>query len=66
MTSEESRKVLAPLRRQKDKAIPKKTNYVLIRYCQWVHVDDRERRVIDDKKHNLNAVNSTDCADIAI
>ena len=38
----------------------------MIYYCQWVHVDKREIIVIDVEKHNTNAVNLTDCADITI
>ena len=44
----------------------KKSNDILIFYCWWVHVDKRRRRVIDGDKHNINAGNSTDCADITI
>ena len=66
ITSEELRKVLAPFLRRKDKATPKKENDLLIRYCQRVHVKNMERRAIDFEKHNINAVNSTDCAYIRI
>ena len=59
ITSEESRKVLAPLRRQKDKVMPKKATDILIWYSQWVHVEKRGRRVIDDEKNNLDVGNST-------
>ena len=45
-TPGELRKVIAPLRRQKYKVIAKKPNDLLIRYCQWVYVENRERRVI--------------------
>ena len=41
-------------------------NYCLICYCQWVHVDNRERRVIDSEKNNLNSGNLTDCANMTI
>ena len=37
-TSEQLRKVLALVRHQKDKLIPKKANDILIIYCQWLHV----------------------------
>ena len=47
MTSEALNKVLVLLRRHKDKSIPKISNDILIRYCQWVHVEKRERRVND-------------------
>ena len=66
MTSEELKKVPAPLRHQKDKAMLKKSNDILICHCQWVHVEKRERRVVDVDKHNINAGNSTDCVDITI
>ena len=66
MTSEKLRKVLAPFIRRKDKVIPKKENDLLICYCRWVHIEKRERRVIDGEKHNINAGNLKDCADITI
>ena len=46
--------------------MPKKENYILIHYCQWVHVEKRERRVIYVEKHNINAGNSTGSANIKI
>ena len=46
--------------------MPKKPNDILVSYCQWAHVEKRDRRVIDGEKHNLNACNLTDCADIMI
>ena len=63
MTAENFRKVLAPLKLKQDKAIPRTQNDLLISYCQWKHVEKRERRVIDGEEQNLNAVNSTDCVD---
>ena len=63
MTSEELRKVIAPLRRKIYKAMPRAAYYLLVRYYQWVHVEKRERRVIDGEEHNLNSFNLTGCAD---
>ena len=60
------RKVIAPLLRKKYKSTTITENDILIRFCQWVHVENRERRVIDGEKHSLNAGNLTDCADIII
>ena len=66
MTYEEFRKVLALLRRKKYKSIPRTANDLLIRYFQWVQIEKREIIVIAGQKHNLNAGNSTDCAEINI
>ena len=63
MNSEQLRKVLAPLKLKQDKAMSRTQNDLLIHYCQWVHVEKRERRVIDDKEYNLNSVNTTDHGD---
>ena len=38
-------------------------NDLLVNYCQWTRVEKRERRVIDREEQNLNAGNSTYCAD---
>ena len=51
-------KLLAPLRRQQDKA--------MISYFCWVHIDKSYKIVIGVDKHNINADNSTECADITI
>ena len=47
MTAEKLSKVLAPLKHKQDKQMTSKKNDLLIRYCQWTHVEKRERRVID-------------------
>ena len=60
---EQLRKVFAPLELKQDKVIPITQYYLLIIYCQWIHVEKRERRVIDGEEQNLNAGNFTDCAD---
>ena len=60
---EQLRKVFAPLELKQDKVIPITQHYLLISYCQWIHVEKRERRVIDGEEQNLNAGNFTDCAD---
>ena len=44
----------------------KKSNGLLVRYCQWLHVEKRDRRVIDGEKHNINAGNLKDCSNITI
>ena len=62
MNSEQLRKVLSPLKTKKDKVMPRIQNDLLVCFCQWVHVDMRERRMIDGEDHNLNAGNLTDCA----
>ena len=62
-TAEQLRKVLAPLKPKQDKAMPRKRNDLLICYCQWTHVEKRDRRVIDGEEQNLNTGNSTDCDD---
>ena len=36
---------------------------LLISYSWWIHVEKRERILIDDEEQNLNAEKSTDCAD---
>ena len=66
MNYESFRKVLALFEHCRDKAMPKQSNYLLIRYCQCVHVEKMERRVIYVEEHNINARNLTDCADIKI
>ena len=66
MNPEQLRKVIAPLKLKQDKGIPRTQNYLLIRYCWWIHVEKRERIVIDDEEQNLNADKSTDCADKSI
>ena len=63
MTAEKLRKVLAPLKLKQDKSMPRTQNDLLIRYWRWTHVQKRERRLIDGEEQNLNAGNSTDCAD---
>ena len=63
MTAEQLRKFLAPLKLKKDKAMTRTQNNLPIRYCQWTHVEKREIRVFDGKEQNLNAGNSTYCAD---
>ena len=55
--------VLELFKLKQDKAIPRTQNDLLIRYCPWIRVENRERRVIDGEKRNLNAGNSTYCAD---
>ena len=60
------RKVIAPLLRKKYKSTTITENDILILFCQWVHVENRERRVIDEEKHSLNAGNLTYCADVTI
>ena len=57
------RKVLALLKLKQNKAMPRTQNDLLIRYCQWIYVEKRERRAIDGEEHNFNAGNSTDCYD---
>ena len=66
MNPEQLRKVIAPLKLKQDKGIRRTQNYLLIRYCWWIHVEKRERIVIDGEEHNLNTGNLTDCADISI
>ena len=46
--------------------MPITQNDLLISYSQWIHVEKRERIVIDDEEQNLNADKSTDCADKSI
>ena len=60
---EQLRKVISPLKLKQDKAIPRTQNDLLICYCQWIHVENREIRVIYGEEHKLNAGNLTDCAD---
>ena len=66
ITYEYLRKVIATFRHCRDKAMQEKTNYLLIRYCQCVHVEKMERRVIYVEEHNINAINLTDFCDITI
>ena len=66
MNYESFRKVLALFEHCRDKAMPKQSNYLLIRYCQCVHVEKMERRVIYVEEHNINAINLTDFCDITI
>ena len=66
MTYEQLRKFLAPLKIKQYKLMPRTANDFLVCYFQWVNVEKRERRVIDDGKHNLNAVNLTGFADKSI
>ena len=65
MSSEKLRKFLAPLKIKQVKAIPRTKDDLLICYCQWIHVEKRDRIVIDGEEQ-LNAVNLTDCADKSI
>ena len=44
----------------------KNESNLLVRYCQWVHVEKRGRRVVGVEKHNLNAGNLRDYSDITI
>ena len=46
--------------------MPRILNDLLIRYCRWVNIEKRERRLNNGEKHNLNAGNLTDCDDITI
>ena len=63
---EQSRKVLEPLKLKIYKAMPRTENDILIRYCWWIHVEKRERRVIGGEEQDLNAGNSTNRADKSI
>ena len=63
MTAEQFRKVLALLKLKQDKVMQRTQNDLLISYCQWIHVEKRERIVIDGEEQNLNAGNSTYCDD---
>ena len=56
-------KFVALLKLKQDKSIPRTQNDLLISYCQWIYADNRQRRMIFGDEQNLNAVNSTDCAD---
>ena len=62
MNPEQLRNVLAPLKLKQDKAILRTQNDLLIHYCQWMHIEKGERRVITVEEQNLSAINSTDCA----
>ena len=44
----------------------KNENNILIRYCQWVHVEKKRRRVVGVEKQNFNAGNLRDYSDITI
>ena len=66
MDPEQLRKVLVPLKRKQDKAMLITQNDLLICYYQWIHVEKRERRVIGGEENNLNASNSTYCANKSI
>ena len=46
ITSEQLRKVLASLKLKQDKVMTRTAKDILIIYCQWVHVEKRERKVI--------------------
>ena len=63
MTAEILKKVLAPLKLNQDKEMPRTQNDLLICFCQWTRVEKRDRRVIDGEEHNLNAGISKDCVD---
>ena len=46
--------------------MPKNANDLLIRYCQWVHVEKRGGLVDGVEKHKINSGNLRDCSDIMI
>ena len=63
---EQLKKVTSPLKLKQYKVMPKTQDDLLIHYCQWIHVENMERRFIDGEEHNLNAGNSTDFSDKSI
>ena len=66
MASGQLRKVLAPLILKQEKVIRRKEKDLLIKYCQLVHVEKRERKVIDGEEQHLKAGNSLDCDEKSI
>ena len=63
ITAEQLRRVIEPSKLKKDKAMPRTKNDILIHYCQFTHIEKRERSVINGQEQHINAVNSTYCAD---
>ena len=66
MTAEILKKVLAPLKLNQDKEMPRTQNDLLICFCQWTRVEKRDIRVVDVEEPNMNNGNSMDCSDIKI
>ena len=63
MNPKKMSKVIELLKLKQDEAMTRTQNDLLVRYCHWIHVEKRDRRLIDGEEHNLNAGNSTYCAD---